>query len=33
MNRWIGMAIGALVALAVITQWTEIERYRRLTSM
>jgi hypothetical protein len=33
MNRWIGIAIGAAIALVVITQWGEIERYRRMSSM
>jgi|SwirhirootsSR3_FD_contig_31_8152391_length_223_multi_1_in_0_out_0_2 hypothetical protein len=33
MSRWIGVVVGALVAAIVVTQWGEIERYRRIRAM
>lgn len=33
MNKWIGVAIGACVAYAVISSWPEIVRYRRMMAM
>ena len=33
MIRWIAVAAGALVAVAVITQWSELERYRQIRAM
>jgi hypothetical protein len=33
MNRWIAIALGAVVAFAVVSQWPEIVRYRRIRAM
>jgi hypothetical protein len=33
MGKWVAFAICVLVAGVVVTQWPEIERYRRITSM
>jgi len=33
MNRWFGLALCVLVAGMVVTQWPEIERYRRIRAM
>jgi hypothetical protein len=33
MNKWIGSAVAALVAYAIITSWPEIVRYRRIRAM
>jgi len=32
-NRWIGAAVLALLAYAIVSSWPEIERYRRMMSM
>jgi hypothetical protein len=33
MGRWIALAIGAVVAYAVVSSWPEVERYRRIRAM
>jgi hypothetical protein len=31
--KWIGVAVAAIVAAIVVTQWGELERYRRIRAM
>ena len=31
--KWIAFAAGALIAMAVVTSWDEIVRYRRMLAM
>ena len=33
MNKWFAFAVGVIIAGIVVTQWPEIERYRRLRAM
>jgi hypothetical protein len=33
MNKWIAVAVGAVVAYAVVTSWPEIVRYQRIRAM
>jgi hypothetical protein len=33
MNKWIVVAVGAVVAYAVVTSWPEIVRYQRIRAM
>jgi hypothetical protein len=33
MNKWFAFAVCVFVAGVVVTQWPEIERYRRLRAM
>jgi uncharacterized protein DUF6893 len=33
MKNWVGVGICVLVAALVVTQWPEIERYRRIRAM
>ena len=33
MRKWIAVAMAVLVAGIVVTQWPEIERYRRIRAM
>jgi len=33
MNRWLAVTVCAIVACIVVTQWPEIERYRRIRAM
>jgi hypothetical protein len=33
MGKWVAVAVGVLVAGIIVTQWPEIERYRRIRAM
>ncbi len=33
MNKWIPIIAGALLAIAVASSWSELERYRRIRAM